>query len=509
MKKLIFAPNHFLMGKVSNLASAEEIIFASSDTNVANRIRTWLANGEIRKIAPKIYTTNLEQEPSVIIQRNWYKILAHQYGGMTISHRSAMEYRPFEGHIYLTGSYKRKVELPGLTIHLLQGPDPLGNDNAFFEGLRISSEARALLENLQPVRRVSTEPGKAVSQEVLEQKLEAILKARGEDGLNQLRDQSREVANELGMKDEFAKLDRLISSLLTTGDSKYLKSEVALARAKGLPIDSDRIQLFEILAAYLLQQEFAAYEDRNIGDWPAYRSFAFFEAYFSNYIEGTEFEVDEAKQIITTNTPIPTRDEDSHDILGTYAIVSNRKGMSEVPTSSDHMLELLRRRHSILLSARTSKKPGVFKDKNNRAGNTEFVDYELVTGTLQKGFEYYQQLRHPFAKAAYMKFMISEVHPFLDGNGRIARVMMNAEMTHAGLSKIIIPTVYREDYMGALKHFTKNRTPEVYVRMLNRAYQFSATIYGPDINQMEQYLRNCDAFSTPKEGKLIFTPPQV
>jgi hypothetical protein len=30
----------------------------------------------------------------------------------------------------------------------------------------------------------------------------------------------------------------------------------------------------------------------------AFRNFAFYEAYFSNYIEGTKFEVEEAKQII-------------------------------------------------------------------------------------------------------------------------------------------------------------------------------------------------------------------
>jgi len=40
------------------------------------------------------------------------------------------------------------------------------------------------------------------------------------------------------------------------------------------------------------------------------------------------------------------------------------------------------------------------------------------------------------------------VHPFLHGNGRIARILINAELTNAGLLKIIVPTVYRDDYMG-------------------------------------------------------------
>ena len=36
-------------------------------------------------------------------------------------------------------------------------------------------------------------------------------------------------------------------------------------------------------------------------------------------------------------------------------------------------------------------------------------------------------LDDPIARAIYMMFLVSEVHPFDDGNGRMARIMMNAE----------------------------------------------------------------------------------
>jgi len=49
------------------------------------------------------------------------------------------------------------------------------------------------------------------------------------------------------------------------------------------------------------------------------------------------------------------------------------------------------------MGARISKKPGQFKDKNNRAGETFFVDHTLVKDTLIKGFDFYQALKHPFA----------------------------------------------------------------------------------------------------------------
>jgi Fic family protein len=101
-----------------------------------------------------------------------------------------------------------------------------------------------------------------------------------------------------------------------------------------------------------------------------------------------------------------------------------------------------------------------------------------------------------------MMFLVSEVHPFLDGNGRIARVMMNAELTSKGLSKIIIPAVYREDYMGALKKLTKQRVSDAYIRMLLRAYEFSSSLTGEDFDAMERFLIQCDAFKEPKEGQL-------
>jgi hypothetical protein len=479
----------------------QEILFATSDRSVSKRITALLKDGSIRKIAPRIYSLNFNDEPAAIIKRNWYRVLANLYPDAILSHRTALESKPTkEGHIYLTYIYTKNVELPGLTIHFLNGPSRIEGDNPFFENLYVSQEARAFLENLQSTRSSGAE-SKILPLTQLEERLESIVRARGEQALNDIRDRAEEIAPVLGMKKEFTKLNNLISDLLTTGKSKNLRSPAAIARALGEPLDPDRMRLFESLYEELAGQVFPEHKDKNTSD-KAYKTFAFFEGYFSNYIEGTEFTVNEAKEIITSETPIPSRDEDSHDILGTYRIVSDRKEMSICPTSSDQFLDLLRKRHAVLLQARTSKKPGEFKDRNNRAGNTEFVDWQLTTGTLKKGFEWYSLLREPFAKAVYMMFLVSEVHPFLDGNGRIARVMMNAELSTKGLAKIIIPTVYREDYMGALRKLTRQRVADAYVRMLLRAYEFSSTLYGESIDEMEKHLIKYDAFKEPEEGKL-------
>jgi hypothetical protein len=479
----------------------QEILFASSDRSESKRITALLKEGTIRKIAPRIYSSNFSDEPATIIKRNWYRVLANLYPDAILSHRTALESKPTkEGHIYLTYIYTKNVELPGLTIHFLNGPSTIEGDNPFFENLYVSQEARAFLENLQTTRSTGEE-SKTLPLSQLEERLESIIRARGEQGLNAIRDRAKEIAPVIGMEKELKKLNSLISDLLATGKSKNLKSPAGIARALGEPLDPDRTRLFESLYEELAGKVFPEHKDKNTSD-KAYKTFAFFEGYFSNYIEGTEFTVNEAKEIITSESPIPSRHEDSHDILGTYRIVSDRQEMSICPTSPDRFLDLMRRRHAVLLQSRTSKKPGEFKDRNNRAGNTEFVDWQLTTGTLKKGFEWYSLLREPFAKAVYMMFLVSEVHPFLDGNGRIARVMMNAELSAKGLSKIIIPTVYREDYMGALRKLTRQRVADAYVRMLLRAYEFSSTLFGENIDEMEKHLIECDAFKDSREGKL-------
>lgn len=471
----------------------QEILFSSSDSNISRAIGKLVKEGKLKKIAPKIYTPNLEEAPEAIVLRNRFKIIGHLYPGVLLSHRSALEFKPTDtGDIFLTYSYDRKVKLPGLTLNLMQGQGPLPGDLLFSDGLYVSGQDRALLENLQESRKVGGE-SKTWTIPQIEEKLDQIVRVKGEQGLNELRDRASEISTRLGMDREFDKLNRMVGAMLSTKPSGILKSPVAIARAFGHPYDPARLDLFEKLFVELQQREFADIYDAN-QTTRAFRNFAFYEAYFSNFIEGTRFEVEEALKIIDSGKPLPARGEDSHDILGTYQMVSNREEMQVVPKNSDELIYILRYRHKTMLTARHDKNPGEFKDRNNRAGDTEFVDHELVGGTLVQGFDFYRALRHPFAKAAFMMFMISEVHPFLDGNGRLARVMMNAELTSQGQTKIIIPTVFRDDYLGALRQLTRRQEPDTFIRMLQRAQLFSETIKGEDLSAMHHVLEASNAF---------------
>ena len=483
----------------------QEIIYSSRDPKTSNQISKLLKAGGIRKIAPRIYTSNFEESAESIIRRNLFQILGNLYPGTILSHRSAIEFQPTKtGELFLTTSYTKKVKLPGITLQFLEGPSSIAGDNKFSGDLYVSQKARAFLENMQPSKKLGS-ASKCLSLPEIEERLEQIVRVHGEDEINKLRDQARAIAEKLEMSKEFEKLNRLIGALLTSKTSKILSSPLAIARAFGMPYDPARLELFETLFRKLKNTEFPFREEKN-NTPSSFRNFAFFESYFSNYIEGTVFEIDEAKKIIQTNKPLSSRKDDSHDVLGTYQIVSNKKEMQITPSTPEELVNIISYRHSILLSARKDKNPGLFKDKNNFAGSTAFVDFNLVRGTLIQSFDFYKTLDHPFAKAAYIMFVMSEVHPFLDGNGRIARVMMNAELVKEGQSKIIIPTVYREDYMGALKKFTKQRTCESYIKMLQRAHEFSANVHDEEMDDMQSYLTACNAFIEDSEVLLKIVP---
>ncbi len=480
-----------------------ELLFSSRDSATSQQISKFVKTGIIRKIAPRIYTSNLKEAPEVIIRRNIFKILGVLYPNAVLSHRSAFEFEPTSAkHLFVTYTYSKKVVLPGVILRFVAGNGPIVNDNKFIGELYVSQKERAFLENLQVSRQTGPQ-SKTLTLSEIEQKLESIVSVNGEGELNKVRDRAKAISQELGMQSEFEKLNKMISALLATKPSKILSSPIAIARAYGNPYDKYRIQLFEKLFKALRQKEFPSRPDQNRST-AAFQNFAFFEAYFSNYIEGTRFEIDEAKQIIESQTPMPDRDEDSHDILGTYNIVKDKREMGRVPTSPEHFLEIIQYRHEELLSARTSKKPGQFKDVNNRAGSTHFVDFNLVRGTLMEAFNFYHALNNPFSKAAYFMFILSEIHPFLDGNGRIARVMMNAELVAAGQTRIIIPTVYRDDYLGALRRLTRKNDPEIYIKMLQRAQEFCATLDASDINILEAQLEIGNAFREHDESILKF-----
>ena len=58
---------------------------------------------------------------------------------------------------------------------------------------------------------------------------------------------------------------------------------------------------------------------------------------------------------------------------------------------------------------------------------------------------------HPVVAAAKTHVGIVDIHPFVDGNGRTARLLMNLTLFQLGYSVTIIPPILRADYIRLVK----------------------------------------------------------
>lgn len=472
----------------------ETFVSTSETTNLASKA---VRAGKLRKLASRLYSRDLTSDPETIVRRNLWQIVAGFFPDAIIADRTALEGGPAkDGSVFVVSQKGQSdVSLPGFTLRPRKGASAQSNDLPFMGVLRLSSPERTLLDNFAASRSRGS-VSRTLSRKEIEQHLDKILRQSGEGALNRLRDDARHIAATIDRQKEFTDLDRMVGALLSTQDD-HLQTPSARARQKGIPFDPLRVELFEMLRTELHrtppQTRLAVPNDGT--------TLPFFEAYFSNFIEGTEFAIDEAAAIIFESKIPQARPQDAHDIIGTYRIVTDLAEMTQVPSSFAEFERLLKRRHAAIMQARPDKGPGQYKTEANRAGMTMFVAPDLVRGTLDQGFKAYRSLATPFQRAVFMMFLVSEVHPFADGNGRVARIMMNAELIAAGEQRIIVPTVYRENYLSALKAISNRNSAEPIIRTLDFAQRFSRAVDWTGFKRAESDLKSANAFMTSNEAE--------
>ncbi len=482
----------------NSVAGMPPLIFAAKTKSEEARITRLKKDKKIRKVGPRLYTSVPGPDIAAVVRGHWSNIVSQLYPEALLSHRSALEYKPSPtGDIILSSTTNRIVEYPGLTLHFVRGPKVQDSDLPFL-GFHASSQGRAFLENLSTTK---TTAWRALSVPELESRLNDISAAKGDDELRRILQQAREIAQEFAWERELEKLEIMIGAMLGDAASHKLESSVGRARAKGQPYDSARVARLDVLYSALRATPLKEFRDSaRAGDH--FRNKAFFEAYFSNYIEGTTFEVEEAEEIIFDKKIPEERPKDAHDIVATFNIVSDANEMRKVPKEQEELVAMIKGRHKILMADRPEASPGQFKERSNRVGESHFVRPSEVVGTMNKGFERYQELPAGLARAVFVMFLVAEVHPFVDGNGRIARIMMNSELCAEGLATIIIPTVYREDYLSALRALTRRDRPEPLIKMLARAHSFSNLAYSPYKKILDELTRR-NWFREPDSGKII------
>lgn len=480
-----------------------DIVFAGDmpSQTIANRV----ARGELRPIVRGVYTTDLTHSLEDVVNRHWATIAGHAFPGAVITDRSATTGGKVDGFLYLAHAARdRELVLPGLIVLARRGAGALPGDVQMPGGLYLASTARALVENTAASRSRGGRPRRTLDSTELDDWIDRRCRLYGEARLSADRHDAEALAAVLSAgADRIGDLNRRIGMALGSRDARSNSPSLA-ARAAGHPYDPDCVDRFDLLVAAL--RTTAPQSRRGLDPMsPAYAVQAFYEAYFSNYIEGTTFTVEEARSIVYEARPIPNRTADSHDVLGTYQLVADPNEMRRRAGSPDEFIDLLRSRHATLMAGRPEI-AGEFKTKPNQAGHTLFVAPELVAGSLAEGWRRLDQLDTAWERSVYAMFLVSEVHPFPDGNGRVARVMMNAELVAGNQCKIIVPTGYRSEYLGALRRMSRDDDPSIYIKALRYLHDYTSQLDWTDDDTANADLTRTYAFAEEDDAPRLALP---
>lgn len=481
-----------------NPAGTLEIATPSNNAHLSRLYKS----GRALKLAKGLYVVGASLPVEDVAKAHVWKIIAHYWPGAVVCDRTAFDFGRTAWIFICHPDPPRRADLklPGVTISCRIGPGPLPGDNPWMGVLHISSPARALLENAdEQGRPPAKRPARAAGMEEVGDQIDALASSGDDTRLRA----AFGVFDQIYAQFNPSTAER-VRTLLAAATGTYTGGEIAserlTARVSGTPYDAARMGLFRSAAAEL--GNLAPIVRPDNGTPESRKWLPFYEAYFSNYIEGTRFSVEEAYRIAIDNEVPEARPKDAHDVSATFRIVSDLALMRQVPRDANDLIELLKDRHGVLMAARPEKRPGQIKERPNYAGATAFVSPKQVEGTMRAGWEVLNELVDPFHRAVMMMFLVSECHPFDDGNGRVARILTNAELVARGQHRIVIANSYRNNYLAALTGATAGNGVTSLVAVLDFARKWVSAVDWSDWDRCRTDLDESHAFEDPGTAEL-------
>ena len=176
-------------------------------------------------------------------------------------------------------------------------------------------------------------------------------------------------------------------------------------------------------------------------------------AYSSNALEGNSLTETETKIVIEDGITIggkPVRDHlealghsEAYDLL--FRLAKNQE------ITEANVKEL----HRLFYYRIDAKQAGKYRKSRVIITGTDFIPPapERIPDLMESfiaGLSEARAKHHPVEFCAIIHKELVTIHPFIDGNGRAARLLMNLALLQAGYPLAIIPPILRRDYLDTL-----------------------------------------------------------
>jgi Fic family protein len=178
--------------------------------------------------------------------------------------------------------------------------------------------------------------------------------------------------------------------------------------------------------------------------------------YTSNALEGNSLTEVETKILLEDGLTVggkPLRD--TFEAVGHAAAYDYMFGLlgKRSITSAD-----IKTLHRLFFQRIDETRAGVWRDVSIivTGSNYEFPAPAVLDGLMAELEAWVRDERenmHPVRFAAMLHLKFVTIHPFIDGNGRVARLLLNAALIRDGYLLAVVPPILRTDYLSTIKAY--------------------------------------------------------
>lgn len=177
-------------------------------------------------------------------------------------------------------------------------------------------------------------------------------------------------------------------------------------------------------------------------------------AYNSNAIEGNTLTLRETRLVIEEGLAIKGKPLREH-----FEAINHQKAfeyMESILKGKDISEETIKRIHKMILNEINNEHAGRYRDANVKITGAAKVPprFERVPGRMSEFVVYVNsnpEKLNDIELASMIHYRFVEIHPFIDGNGRCARLLMNLFLMRRGYPVTMILKVDRKKYYDRLR----------------------------------------------------------
>jgi Fic family protein len=220
------------------------------------------------------------------------------------------------------------------------------------------------------------------------------------------------------------------------------------------------------------------------------------QVYNSNAIENSTVTLEETEKIllqIELDRYITEREMFETKNLARVVIYIDKRAKEQ-----ELSLEVVLTLHKMLVSNIRDDVAGRFRNEGEfvRVGHHIAPPPSEVVGLLQSALIEYNSSSHEniIRRIARLHLKFENIHPFVDGNGRIGRAMNNYLLIREGFVQINIKFIDRKNYYEAFKEFDANGATTIMEGIVGRAltnsyYKRLAYLEGKKIIPLAEYAK--------------------